>query len=306
MVVYTAILTSILLAYLGRQFLREFLSINAGVALGIVSLTLMLWTSGVFDAFVAYAFPSVKSGAVGSAVSVTETFTHKNKLPKDPSLMLLLLALWAIGYRRMREGGMAVRSVLSFGIAVSILVPTVLLAVAKFPTYYTWMAFIPVGICVMSALPEGVGNRRGRSFIWSCIVVACLVGTPFQLAVTHYDREDRDYSKVERLIEDEVTGRDWVYTEFAGYYAAKQRGEIVFLPPYLGVLSPEEKKRLSVLILSPANAEEVIGTIGGEWRREGDEIHPMLKSLWERIFGSLPAMGLLDYKYHLSVWKRVV
>ncbi|MGH8628446.1 MAG: hypothetical protein ACREYC_25330, partial [Gammaproteobacteria bacterium] len=43
MVVYTAILTSILLAYLGRQFLREFLSINAGVALGIVSLTLMLW-----------------------------------------------------------------------------------------------------------------------------------------------------------------------------------------------------------------------------------------------------------------------
>ncbi len=79
-----------------------------------------------------------------------------------------------------------------------------------------------------------------------------------------------------RLVAENIRPTDWVYSEFEAYYPAKKTAEVLFLPPYAGLIpemegvtppmSARERGRVGVLILKPSTEEKTLRYFGGAWR----------------------------------------
>src|SRR4051812_36447598 len=107
-----------------------------------------------------------------------------------------------------------------------------------------WMAFVPMGMCVMMALDQALTHHAGRWLKASVIAIALLaaaIGLPARLAVTLREWHLRDYAPVQDVIRQQVRGNDSVYCAFQAYYPAKAAADVVFLEPYASRLTDEEK-----------------------------------------------------------------
>ena len=98
-----------------------------------------------------------------------------------------------------------------------------------------------------------------------------------------------------------ITPTDWMYGEFATYYAAKPRAERIFLPYYLTAILSREKSRINVLMIAPKNLDEVTKTIGGHWASTGKKFVPERSGFW----GTKINLGFLSTQYYnLEVYRR--
>ncbi len=176
-----------------------------------------------------------------------------------------------------------------------------LVAGGKFPTYYGWMTYLPLCLCVCATLSRTPLPVTLRWVGLGLLGTAVGVGVLLHTAVAVYDWRDRDYRHVESLVRGSVTRTDWMFGEHAAYYAAKPVAERVFLPFYLPSMLEEEKQRLTVLVLAPGNLAEVTNVIGGSWvptgARFAQQRRGLLGAHWERGFLSMS-------NYELEVFRR--
>src|SRR4029453_12238588 len=90
------------------------------------------------------------------------TFKHENTLPKDFSFPFLLAHAVTLAIYRLKARTVQGRSVLSFGLAYTVALSITLIASGKFPTYYGWMTYIPLAVCVCATLDQCRGQRAMR------------------------------------------------------------------------------------------------------------------------------------------------
>jgi len=290
------------------RFRAEIITLGAGCATGMALVFFQYSSLGVWKEFVA----SVQRHTLANQHSQYDTiaehvsfFAHPGGifLPyKDYSFIpLFLLVVW-LAWRQFQAGWLKWQSPLVFGLAVTLVVPVVMFAIGVFPIYYYWMSFIPMALCLcaaLSRLPPETAGRPLRFMALSAIGLACLLGLPRRLAVAAGDWQARDYQPVMVMAAPYVNRNTVVYADFAAYYAAKQNGAIVVLPPCVARLSPEQKRQVTIAIIRPGNTNWLAGIFGGEWKASGAGWKPKTET------GFLGLHEQLDSRaYNLMVWAR--
>lgn len=302
---YAAIMLILLWVFLGRTYRKELLSMLLGVGAGSAMLLGIYLAKGVLGVFLLSTRGHASTGLVGALLGRGE-FHHQNTLPKDLSLFVLLVAgLW-MWIAQWRQGNFRWHSPLGFGLISALLIPLGMVAAGKFPTYYAWMAYLPLAICLVMSLPAATGRSQVRFVAIGILVAGCLVGLPLQLGFITYDRIDRRYEPVAQLVEAHVTREDWAICDYSAYYAVKDKAKMWFGPHYLERLSDAERDRISVLIVDTASAAAVQSIIGGQWKKVGEGIRPTKGTLTEDLLGIPMSFGTFNFKYRLQVYRRVL
>ncbi|MDB6023711.1 MAG: hypothetical protein JWQ04_3568 [Pedosphaera sp.] len=306
----------LLFLYLGRKILPAVLATWTGVALGGAALAWFYVSHGVLDRFLLSIRQHTTVGFFGWLGR--GELRHSNLVPKDFSFMVMfalavIMAVRALWRNQHKETGTGdsqskhtscagfLKSPLSFGLVYSLTLTVALILSGKFPTYYGWMTYVPLCLCVCMALSH---SPPGGIWRWICgAFLAGAMGISLALngVTAAADWSDRDYSNVEKLLRENVNASDWLYGEHAAYYAAKRTAARTFMPLYLSAFLPEEKQRLTVLIITPKDFDEVTNVIGGNWISTGKKFTPERNGFW----ASRRNMGFLSMRnYELEVYRR--
>ncbi len=229
---------------------------------------------------------------------------HSNLVPKDFSFLvvfLLALVIAGVSLKSKVQSLKLGKSALSFGLVYSVVLTVALIFSGKFPTYYGWMTYVPLCLCVCMTLDQW---RPAGGLRWVCgifLVAAAGISLVLHGVTAVDDWRDRDYANVEKLVVENVTASDWIYGEFSTYYAGKRTAAQVFMPLYLTAFRESEKERLTVLVIAPKDFDEVTKMIGGNWVATGKSFVPERKGFWE----SRRNMGFLSTQnYELAVYRR--
>jgi len=314
---FLTVLGVLLIIFLGVGVLRHLAPLAIGCLVGAASLVLSTLALGVWHGFrdsvrvaggVGLSLPNSFVGYLVDTGSEAVRAFLGDLSALGIALCMMFAAL--IGLTTQRGGW---RSPEGFGLTVTVTVPLALAAAGRFFSYYTWMVFIPCAICSFVILEQWLdtaplrhltGRRSMIGAFWGVLVLAAMVGLPLRLVRTVVEWHARDYTCVQSLVRNQVGPTDWVYCTYSAYYPAKDFAEHVFLPPYRHVMRPDEKARISVLVVVPNESAEVRTFIGGEWREVGDrlaarELTPAFGMLQKAFFGQATT------GYRLTVLRRV-
>jgi hypothetical protein len=179
-----------------------------------------------------------------------------------------------------------------------------MIAVGKFPTYYAWMAYLPLAVGVAGALSSGETGSGAARAATGLALAACVAGLPFQLAYASYDRGDRNHGEVAASIGPLIEPDDRVYCDYGAYYVARSRARLVFTAHALAGLTEADRRSISVMVVDPAGASEVQAALGGKWRKVGPEVAPEQRTLIEDLAGMTVNFGIFDRKYRLQAYRR--
>jgi hypothetical protein len=304
-----AVLGGTLLAFTVSRYWREMLAFFVGSVAGGLGLIGFFTSHGVLQYFLGFpVFNHVALGHVLHSQSkgfgfvaglLQGEFRHSNMLPKDFSLLLALgsaalLAAALYGRRSLR-----LRSLLMFGLIFVPVFSLTLILLAKFPTYYGWMTYIPLTICICGSLDLELPASVRRFAVGLC-VLASTVGVGLHVLACARDWNDRDYSKVQQFVTSNVRSDDRVYIDPQVYYPAKlTSAATLFGDPER--MPSAQKSHLTVCVIAPDRAW-TLKELGGAWYSTGQEMIPAHTGL----FGSDSRWGFLSLpNYRLSVYRRV-
>jgi hypothetical protein len=270
-----------------------------GAVAGVASLVAFYKSHHVWEAFLRSTGQHTKVGFLGLLFS--GQFRHSNLLPKDFSFWPVLASALVLMLWLLVRGRFQWRSPLAFGLAWTAGISVALVVGGKFPTYYGWMAYGPLCLCLCATLsttrlPADLARAN------ACLLaVAPLLGAGLLTAITLCDWRDRDYEDVKSLMRQHIQRGDWVYADHAAYYAAKPLAERVFMPVYLPAMLEAEKVRVTALVIAPQNLAEATNTLGGHWVSTGARHAPR----WTGPFGTNWKYGYLSMaNYELEVFRR--
>jgi hypothetical protein len=302
LVVFTAAFVCLVVVYLRRKVLTEAVVIGVALLLSMTGLFTFYALAGVWKNAIAAVIPHITTGGFGALLTGT-ALIRSNKLPKDPSLVILLAVLLPMTAIKMRRRQLRCNSMLSFGVAVSVTIPMVLLMTAKFPTYYSWMVFVPVAVCVCSALCEIKAGRLATCMLRVGLVTVCIAGLPLQLLAVTHDWQDRNPEAVANIVNAHVGQSDWVLCDYQVYFPVKMRAHKVFLPDYVVQMTYQEKKKINLLIGSKESLIRWSSELGGQWDIV-DCIAPLQTTLLQYLTGKNVDGGLIGRKYQFDIGRR--
>jgi len=287
--------------YVGRRFLPLLIATALGSVFGLATLLMFYSYHGVLARFIAHtgSQPLTKLflGSLFSGVIL-----HRNFLPKDFSLVPMFLgAFFVVGvlYRHVRRS--CLRSPVFVSFVIALAVSFALIALAKFPTYYSWMVYSPLvlGIC------HSIGASSRGTWVRRIGVAACVLSGSIGIFLHGLNLSgcwgDRSYSHVEELVSQSVSPGERVYAEYAAYYALHPITRDAYYPQYLSAMTDGEKAALETLIIYPRNLTSVREKVGGLWEPTGQQFTPASDGL----FGSRWELGYLSVpNYALAVYRR--
>ena len=304
LVFFSGIISILLLIYLGKNFFSEIAIIYFGMVSSLVVFSLIQQAIGVFDEVLKVTAEHTSTGLIGVFLGDNQ-FTHRNKIPKDPSLVFLYASLIIIILSELKSKKFQLQSITSFMAVVAIFIPFGFLLVAKFPTYYSYFTYLPITIGVCILLSRSILSNSVNTIISVLLILACLTGLPLQLMFVHYDADDRDLDRVESLISREVNADDCVLCDFSAYYATKKRVKMVFLPTYIDLMSDDDKNSLTALILSPDRKKSLEEKIGGNWHSVGFMVKPKQIAIVEWLSRKSIDVGNLGKKYNIQIYRKI-
>jgi hypothetical protein len=292
LVVYAAEIGVLLLCFYGRRYLREVTALGIGTVLGGALLFLLLQSQGVWPDFMALLrhLRTIRDGGI----------------PKDPSFPFILAAACCLVLDQYRRGAFRVPSPLVFGLITGVLVPLGQLLLGWYPTYYTWMAILPVSMGLFSeyAIAWSAIRPLSRTVSIAALCLSALLGMPLQLASAFRFWHERDYDRVVSLVEGQIAKEDWVYCDPAAYYPAKAAAGMVFLTMYDKedrFFAAEEKQRISVMVVAPSEFERASKRLAGTWMPTGEPVRPPKGGL---LFFRAKFGDKLVANYDLQLYRR--
>jgi hypothetical protein len=288
LILFSVVLSALLLVFLRQRVFWEIFALGSGIAVGLGSLLLLFYGNGVLPNF----FSSVFGERSGRFQYVA----------KDPSFVLLAGVCLVLVLERVMRRTFRFLSPMGVGFACGVLIPVCMLVLGKFPIYYTWMAYVPLAIAAAAGISDRSfqSSRLVRSLSACGLVLACLIGLPVEVASAVYYWNDRDCSRIDTLVQQNLKPGDWVYTQYAGYFAVKKVTPNVFIP--FEIARPY-RDRITVLLVSPDDYNVYAHAIvGGEWQDTGIGIPDTGHDL---LAGNSLAL-LLQRRINLRIYRRVV
>jgi hypothetical protein len=286
--------------YVGRRFFPLLVAAGSGSVVGLVTLSSFFWCHGVLDRFI----HSIRSqNAFGSFIRglLSGVIRHQNFLPKDLSLFSMFLGAGIVLVLLHQEHKKSVlRSPLFVGSVIALSVSFALVLSWKFPTFYSWMAYLPI----LFGISHAIGTSNRGTLVRRIGVATCIVSGSIGVSVHALNLfgcwNDRSYSNVERLVSQAVHPEERVYAEYAAYYALHPITKSAYYPQYLAIMNDVEKAGVDVLIVYPHNLADATRAIGGLWEATGQQFTPrsdgLFGSQWELGYLSLPNYGLAVYR----------
>ena len=325
LIVYSFVLGSVLICFLKRALLKEFLIVQFSSLFGLFMLILVYIDRGVLKYFFLSIAPHSKlinnlvdnSNFVYDLVgdpSIQDRFSIIGLLIKpiifllrDYSTVCVLICLLIIIGYQISQKQFRFKSSAFFGVVQIVVISLALSIVGKIPAYYSWMIFIPTTISLLMTLdkfPYEHYNYRNilTIKITKIIIISNLILLIFassgMFTRIFFKWERGDYSKVEKFVVENISKDDVVFCDEQAYYPAKTHAKKVFLPPYLRVISSAEKKSISVLIISPNSLipfDKISKLIGGQW-----ELKNSINEFSSNSFNIAKVKG-----YNLQVFSRL-
>ena len=220
----------------GRSALPDLLAAACGGLAGLVTFWMLLQENGVWPEFLKSV--SILGGARRSIAARLANAIHAPF--SEPSSIVLLALLGLCLAAAWKRADARLRTLAGSGLIVGILVPCLMAFAGKYMRYYSWMAFIPMAACVAAQFQTVRTIPILRSAVPSLVLLACAVGLPARLAITCLEWDLRAPEPVDQLVAENIRRTDWVYSEFEAYYPAKKAAEVLFLPPYAGLIPEME------------------------------------------------------------------
>ena len=300
---FAATVGLLLLIFLRMRCFREVVTVGLGCVVGGFLLFAFYSCHGVWDAFLASTIGT--HGAAGRNAGLVYKclrWTGKMGGIRDFSFVVLALAslLLAISFRVRRR--FAWRSPLGFAIAAAVAIPAAIFLLGVYPIYYAWMGYIPVGICLCSAMAtsQDVLSARFRRVAFPAVIgLACFFGPPMILGICAVNWKDRDYRRVEEFVRSHLRDDDRVIHDGAAFYAVKTKVAAVTGRHYRKAMTPEEKDQISVLFIDPCWLEAYRKDLGGRWTECREPLAPSRPPL-PGLLGS----ALMVRQYNLHVYRR--
>lgn len=252
-------------------------------AFGEAAFLLIVYISGRMKSY--QAFLAIQQRSTGFLIELFKNgkLVHHNYLPKDFSLPALIAAsLISILVFRRRQSAPQYRSVL-FGPIFAAITSVLLLGVAKFPTYYSYLIAIPLGVSICSGLDACKSRGYQMTLLLACIMSA-LAGAGLNAVSYISDAHDHDYSLIERFVGGTLRKGDVAYVDPKVYLAARQRAADAYFPnpdfDIISKMSEEEKESITVVLIPPDWIEDTTRELGGQWADTGEELRPSGQGLF--------------------------
>jgi MFS family permease len=292
---FAFLFSGLLLLFFRYVYWREIVAALAGTCVGVLVLLFIFAQQDALGGFLA----TLHAESASALAKKVADQTIGERLPKDPSLFVLFIGTGIFLLGQKVSGTWQFKSITTFGFIAALLVPAGMFVAGKFPTYYSWMAYIPLclGTCAALATTSNGSRISLRNGLALGVLCSILVGLPLQLASAAYYWHDRDYGLVEALVARHVKMDDWVYAEYGAYFAVKAKSKHVFVP---FVIPEEYRKKIDIMILAPGAMDTYArAIIGGEWVDTGDELGSSKGDVVNNRFAAL-----LQRRYDLKVYRR--
>ena len=196
----------------------------------------------------------------------------------------------------------SIRSV-CFGLFYCIVLSGLLISVAKFPTYYSYLVAIPLTVGMISGLSVCESSRTRFATLFICLMTA-LTGAGLNALGYASDSRDHDYSLIEGFVAGSVHADDVAYVDSQVYLPARQRAQDAYFPnPDLGIISrmsQVQKDSITVLLIQPDWVADTTQSLGGTWQETGQELLPRGHS----VFGN-NNLGFISWTLNdIKVFRR--
>lgn len=238
--VYVAVLSALLVPFVAWRSLRPAATLLAGSVLGGAGAVLVLVRLGLWETF-HRATLSANGLATGFLAGVA---TRAARIPyvafEDLSANLLLVLCLFEAVRLLSRGGPRRPSASLLGAATAVLVPALLCAAGRWALYYAWMVWIPLVLASLRAGEDAPARSVPAGVRTAFLLCGALVGLPAQLAMGFVNRDARDYSHVEKVVDAAIPRGSVALCDPAAWYAARARASKVFLTTYRDRLTPED------------------------------------------------------------------
>jgi hypothetical protein len=292
------VVTTLCCLVMGKPAWGRAASLVAGTGAGAVGLWMFYRSHGVWQGFrTSTSAIGLIGQSVGTKLRVLPAVYTRDK--SEVMLALLLLALLGVGWSSLPSRS---RRVAAFCILLMAGLPAGLHLCGKFPIYYGWMVFLPLVITVVH-LASVEWQASGASLRWVIVgglAAACLWGLPLRTAGIAAAWEDRDPRRVSDFLHANLAPGEIALTDFKTYYGVWQNGSRPLLPTYLPAIRPEEKARVTVLVVRESEASPILAAMGGSWRRTGAVLQPARSPSWSKRLMA----ELRDEDYALVVFRR--
>ena len=298
---FFGILALTVLWFRRRAALADVVSFFAGLLTGGLGLLLVYQHEGVLGYFIKlFRFTAVGTASKSRISGLATSFVQ------DPSYIVAMLAAAGLAcLSAARETG--ARRPLVLGLILGAAIPVALHLTGVYPLYYCWMGFMPLAILLC------VGRARMRKAgllpRWSSVALFAIVGVglPLRLAVTVLQWSQRSYAPVEQLVRANVSGQDVALVSPAAYYAVRTVARRTLYDGFKtsrdgadAILTPEERRSITRLVVSPARYDDLTGILGSAWRKVSSTEPAPTQWRW------LPGQRLhsLAASYDLAVYAR--
>jgi hypothetical protein len=141
-------------------------------------------------------------------------------------------------------------------------------AIGKFPIYYFWMAAVPLAIGIVAQLGME-GRERLRPLIMVLLVLASLCGFPMRLAAVAMNWNSLDQRPIQQFVKQYLSPGDFVIADFKAYYAVKKHARALYAPTYVGIMTDDERQRITALLVRPDQLSLITPNLGGTWQDTG-------------------------------------
>jgi len=266
---YSVVLCSLLLIYLRRSFLRDYIFIIVGLLIGSLAIYILYSINGVLDGFI----NSIINNPTLSGFSQRDKF---GGLFGNRILQLLVAVCFSFVTYKVVKGQFSWFSKLSFGVTSIFWIPIGMRLAGAFQFNYSWMLVIPLAICISANLDSFFRislDRRVSLLVAGSFLILCLVISPYTNFVNLVlNWKYSDYSRIEFFVQENIKENEWVFSDAVTYFAVKKGGRIVIWKPYLDMISSKEKEKVSVLIVRPQDLPLLQGKLGGNWYKHGESL----------------------------------
>jgi MFS family permease len=289
----------LILFFFGKLQLPRLASAALGTVLGLGLLFALYAHEGVLEQF---KLNMRHHGSTELLRDLSQGRIPGYLISKDFSFFLLFPVTAALAFNRFRRHEFKIKSFLGFGVISSAFVFFGMFLSGKFPTYYTWMVYIPLGICLCAVAARAADPSPLRKTIALTFAAAIFVGLSPHVAIALSDWSERDYSKVTAFVNQNTTPADCAFGEDNVYYALKWRVAGTYIGRIADSMTPAEKSRLTVLFIRPGHLAAVTNRLGGDWVKTGAALVPKKTGLMgtnQQRWG-----WLAIYNYALEVYRR--
>lgn len=172
-----------------------------------------------------------------------------------------------------KDGGRMRKPALT-GLFVAAAIPFSMLLAGRYPSYYIWMAGVPVTFCFCATLEmalEETDRKVLHGVLVATSVAACLQGLPMHLVGSFREYGPVGHAQVTALCDAVMKDGDVVYGDPLIYFQAKKRDLTFFTPTYAGGrgyprMSEAERQSITLMVLKEGEIEEGQRRIGGAWK----------------------------------------